>query len=633
MASFLELTASSARNLNGELQSINPEQAQGSIFLTVKTTSWRVTRWHIDTFFDSAHDIEIGLHIEGATTFSYAKRNPTNQNFYRLTYHVLWETDVIPEMCSLAIYAKDMAMIKGIICSDDMSFWQVLKLIRKDLTLKKQEHLLSWSILHGFKEYNYLQGNRELIDSLNHPADKVGSPTFHWLLWNQREDLQKSFLSLQTPRFETWLKEHGTDEHRLPINPATGKLEYQKKKILSLKDREFGVNLFGYYSEELGIGEDCRTVATALKQAGILVQIINIPTRSCSNELRDLSNRDPDKVAPYAFNLYCMTCEEHARIVMELGQSILCNRYCIGYWPWELSQWPEEWIPLLSLVDEVWTSSQFTYNSLKHLFKHKEAQLQLLPLSLKDQKVLRRDEIYFWRSKFNIPNSAIQFICSFDGRSSFWRKNPWGAIKAFQLAFPSKQIDDPINQPVRLIIKAMHGSMNPQAKQELHRLCSEDHRINYVDEILERDQLLGLYSCCDALISLHRSEGFGRVMAEAFLAGLDIIATNYSGNCDFCDGPLFHPIGYQERKVMPEHYIHTDGQVWAEPNQLEAASALQFVARLRSTDNIQRRKLSEHYQEKFSTFCAGTRYEKRLNAIWNQHPEMSLTLRWQSQNN
>ena len=38
-------------------------------------------------------------------------------------------------------------------------------------------------------------------------------------------------------------------------------------------------------------------------------------------------------------------------------------------------------------------------------------------------------------------------------------------------------------------------------------------------------------------ISLHRSEGFGRGMAEALQLGVDVIATAYGGNTDFCSGP------------------------------------------------------------------------------------------------
>ena len=56
------------------------------------------------------------------------------------------------------------------------------------------------------------------------------------------------------------------------------------------------------------------------------------------------------------------------------------------------------------------------------------------------------------------------------------------------------------------------------------------------------DELLSLYGCCNVFLSLHRSEGFGRGIAEALLLGVDVIATAYAGNTDFCAGPLAHPV-------------------------------------------------------------------------------------------
>ena len=43
-------------------------------------------------------------------------------------------------------------------------------------------------------------------------------------------------------------------------------------------------------------------------------------------------------------------------------------------------------------------------------------------------------------------------------------------------------------------------------------------------------------------IALHRSEDFGRGTAEALQLGVDVIATAYGGNTDFCTGPLAHPV-------------------------------------------------------------------------------------------
>ena len=49
----------------------------------------------------------------------------------------------------------------------------------------------------------------------------------------------------------------------------------------------------------------------------------------------------------------------------------------------------------------------------------------------------------------------------------------------------------------------------------LQARAAEDSRIVLIAESLPREQLLALYGCCDVFLSLHRSEGFGRGMAEA----------------------------------------------------------------------------------------------------------------------
>jgi glycosyltransferase involved in cell wall biosynthesis len=84
----------------------------------------------------------------------------------------------------------------------------------------------------------------------------------------------------------------------------------------------------------------------------------------------------------------------------------------------------------------------------------------------------------------------------------------------------------------------------------------------------------------DAVISLHRSEGFGLVLAEAMLAEVPVIATAWSGNTDFIDDDCAIPIPY---KLIPA----TDAQGlydapeshWAEPDTEAAARALRRLRR------------------------------------------------------
>ena len=50
---------------------------------------------------------------------------------------------------------------------------------------------------------------------------------------------------------------------------------------------------------------------------------------------------------------------------------------------------------------------------------------------------------------------------------------------------------------------------------------------------LERKQLNSLIRLCDVFLSLHRSEGFGLVMAEAMNLGTAAVATGWSANTEF----------------------------------------------------------------------------------------------------
>ena len=72
-------------------------------------------------------------------------------------------------------------------------------------------------------------------------------------------------------------------------------------------------------------------------------------------------------------------------------------------------------------------------------------------------------------------------------------------------------------------------------------------------------------------------------MAESLQLGLDVIATAYGGNTDFCTGPLAHPCA--------------DGHVWCEPDLDHAAELM---------------------QQRFSLATDGARYLARLEELWAQ---------------
>ena len=154
--------------------------------------------------------------------------------------------------------------------------------------------------------------------------------------------------------------------------------------------------------------------------------------------------------------------------------------------------------------------------------------------------------------------------------------------------------------------------------------ADEDPRIILIAESLPRNELLALYGCCDVFLSLHRSEGFGRGMAEALQLGVDVIATNFGGNTDFCNGPLAHPVQWRKAPVPRGSYPHADGHTWADPNLNHAAQLCQKVAERRiailnnpnSLDPSRDTLILNKYRKQFTFAEVGLCYQKRLEALW-----------------
>src|SRR5690606_20982074 len=82
-----------------------------------------------------------------------------------------------------------------------------------------------------------------------------------------------------------------------------------------------------------------------------------------------------------------------------------------------------------------------------------------------------------------------------------------------------------------------------------------------------------LIAGADALISLHRAEGFGLTIAEAMTLGTPVVATAFSGNLDFMDATSAELIPARDTPVEDPQGIYR-GQSWAEPDLDAAAAAL-----------------------------------------------------------
>jgi glycosyltransferase involved in cell wall biosynthesis len=90
----------------------------------------------------------------------------------------------------------------------------------------------------------------------------------------------------------------------------------------------------------------------------------------------------------------------------------------------------------------------------------------------------------------------------------------------------------------------------------------------------------GLMAAVDIVLSLHRSEGFGLVPAEAMQLGKPVVATGWSGNMDFMNAGNSAPVAYTMVPVQDPYdgAFVADGQLWAEADVDDAANWLRRLA-------------------------------------------------------
>jgi hypothetical protein len=246
-----------------------------------------------------------------------------------------------------------------------------------------------------------------------------------------------------------------------------------------------------------------------------------------------------------------------------------------------------------------------------------------------------------------LPTDAVVFGYGFDFNSTAIRKNPMGVLEAFQRAFPLPELQasfgrkgtsDALSTPVALMIKTFPPPCDSAEWHWLQLRAAEDPRIHLVAASLERVELLALYGCCDVFLSLHRSEGFGRGMAEALQLGLDVIATAYGGNTDFCDGPLAHLVHSREVPIPRGAYPCGDGHPWGEPDMDHAVVLMRQVAARRwraaadswaaAQDPSRDPKVLTTYRQRFSVATAGARYRERLEDLWIRRQDLGRRRRW-----
>ncbi len=422
------------------------------------------------------------------------------------------------------------------------------------------------------------------------------------LFWLSRKDLRGAFdISQKEGRtsYLKWLRSNTDQKSDTRCDQQIPMLK-KPKSFNIIGFAKGGVNIIGYGRGEFGIGEDVRMAVRALSGLDLDICVPHNQLHIAARQ-KDICVLGYESSQPiYRTNLICLPHYETLRLLGSTGYNTLDRRYNIAYWQWEFARFPEALHCALDLVDEIWSSSTFIAEAMQ-LASAKPVIVMPMAVHLPTQLVK------WTRADFDLPEGAFIFLTVLDGNSSLKRKNPLATVRAFAAAFPDKR-------NVRLVVKAMNVNSSQEDWRRVIDQAGEDDRIIFITETMTKDKLLGLQSVCDSFVSLHRSEGFGRNIAEAMLLGKPVVVSDYSGNQDFTKENNAFLVSGKTIPLARRDYLFGENQVWFDPDITAAANMLKSCF-----ENEEERKSKAlagqiFVREHYSAEIVGANYAKRLIA-------------------
>jgi glycosyltransferase involved in cell wall biosynthesis len=371
------------------------------------------------------------------------------------------------------------------------------------------------------------------------------------------------------------------------------------------KERRDSVLFIGYAEGNLGLGQVFRNSLQAAHSVGMSFGVypfrVGIETRSLGPFMPDRY----DKTHPYDVNVIVVAADQMPNVLRSIDGRLLNNSYNVLQTFWELPKAPKAWRGVLGSIDEIWAPNKFVADAFRPVFSG--------PITLMPPVVDVGEGPFLSRDYFGLDAKRFYFMFSFDYYSSPYRKNPVGAIKAFQRAFSKG------NENVGLIVKSNgNAQRNPDVKATVSQVAAADPRIVVLEKSLSRAEILGLIHSCDAYISLHRSEGFGMGIAEAMSFGRVVIATDFSGSTDFVTSRTGFPVSFALRRVAVREYPWADKQLWAEPDIDFAASALETVWRYTDLARQRANAGQKLVQQRYGMTVVGDMMKARIDQLINQ---------------
>lgn len=360
-----------------------------------------------------------------------------------------------------------------------------------------------------------------------------------------------------------------------------------------------GINLYGLFRAEIGLSQGVKLYARALEEGKIPHTLLDL------NFVDWLAQEDASydsrlvRENKYAINVIHINPNQWQPACMTFDRKQFDGHYNIGVWLWELETIPEDWKPVIECVDEVWTPSAFIADAVR---KETDKPVTVIPYGMETpyDKILTRAD-------FGLDEDDFLVLMMFDSNSRVSRKNPGAAIDAFREAYGENP------EHVKLVIKISNPTEEDVAFVEEHIGGKAGYTL--ITERMDKPRLNSLIRLCDVFLSLHRSEGFGLVMAEAMALGTPAVATNWSSNAEFMTEESACLVDCALVPVEDAYPGAAADARWAEPDVEQAAA---YLKRLKEDPDYFRQKAEagkEQIREHLSVAQCAEKIRTRMEEI------------------
>jgi glycosyltransferase involved in cell wall biosynthesis len=364
--------------------------------------------------------------------------------------------------------------------------------------------------------------------------------------------------------------------------------------------------LAGHPYAPIGMGEHVRCAFRAFQAAGVGASVRDIFAMDSSIDpaFQRIIGPALTRALSIRTNIFHINADEVELALAHLNdEKRFAQAYNIIYPAWELSRFPDAWLPQLRRFSEVWAPSRFIYEAITSV-----SDLRVVHMPLAVDVTMSS---FIGRRGLGLPEQAFIFLFFFDFSSYMARKNPFAVLDAFEILaarYPKT--------PLHLVIKHKGGAATPADEQRFKAAIAKRHnQIQVIDATLSENEVRNLVREANCFVSLHRSEGFGRGMAEAMALGVPTIATGYSGNLDFMTEENSFLVKHTLQAVEPGQYPQSEGQFWAQPDLAHAVALMERVLLDQATARSRAQQGAKDIRRLYSPLAIGLRYTERLEAL------------------